>query len=156
MFSSGALLCRAGGELAHRGHLGPRVPRLLPPGGGHEPDQLVIRQAGQARAVLARRHFHDGAQHRSWCHVRGRAGLGELIRVEVPGGQTQEQALPGPDTVLGPGAVRFLVVVLAWMGERVLAHMPPPFGRRSETPRIPIVALIAAKMPNYELFFVEI
>jgi hypothetical protein len=112
---------------------------------GDVADQLVIRQPGQARPVLAGDGVDDGGQQRVGGHVGGRAGLGELARVQGPGGQAQEQALlrrPG----VGRAAVRLLAVV-AWVAERVRAHAPRSVREEgSDLPRANYYLIIGEKL----------
>jgi hypothetical protein len=149
------------GELPDRGQQVPGDAGFHAADRGDDADQLVIRQPGQALPVLAGEGVDDGGQQRVWRHVRGGTGLGELVGVQGPGGQAQEQALlrrlgSGFDRLgLGgrPGAIRLLAVV-AGIGERVRAHAPRSVQEnRSETPRMKHSSMILQKKASFSNLF---
>jgi hypothetical protein len=140
------------GELRDRGQQVPRDAGFQPTDRGDDADQLVIRQPGQPLAVLPGYGVDDGGQQRVWRHVRSRAGLGELVRVQGPGGQAHEQALLrrlGVRLGWRPEAIRVLAVV-ARIGERVRAHAPRSVQeKRSETSPYKHYSMIMQKKASF-------
>ena len=88
-----ALTRVAAGELPDRGHRQPRRPRFHPPPGADDADQLVFGQAREPGTALTADSVQDRGQQHPGRQVLVRPPMGELVRVELPGRQAQEQAL---------------------------------------------------------------
>jgi hypothetical protein len=125
---------RPGGELGDGGQHVPRGARFQSATRRDDADQLVIRHAGQALPVLPGDGVDNRGQQRVRRHVRGRAGLGELVGIQRPGGQAQEQPLPR-ELVRKQAVIRLLLVV-AGIGERVSAHAPRSVRKKDLKPPI--------------------